>query len=287
MPHERLGKSRVVRSALTGTTEVRVLITGASGDVGSEVRRAIRERYEFVRCLDIRQMDAAGPNEEVMIADLNDPGAAARAVEGIDVVFHAAGYRMEGSWEQILPANIEAVVALFEAARAAAVKRIVYASSHHAVGYYPMSRALGTEEPTRPDSRYAVSKVFGEALCRLFSDKYGISTISLRIGAFRPEPQTPRHLAVWISPGDMGRLAIASIEASDVHCAIVYGVSANTRRVWTDDAAAEIGYVPQDDADALADMAEISKVVEPSLSVPYHGGLSVADEFCGDEAKLN
>src|SRR5262249_48823064 len=101
-------------------------------------------------------------------------------------VIHFGGFSVEGPWDTILQANIIGCYNLFEAARQAGVKRVVFASSNHAVGFYPRKRKIGTDVTVRPDSRYGVSKAFGEALGAPLSGKAGIDGDLLRDGQCRP-----------------------------------------------------------------------------------------------------
>jgi len=262
---------------------MRVLITGAAGDVGSVLRTGLAGRYDVLRLADIRDCGPTKPGEEVMISDLSDPAAAARTVEGVDVMIHLAGIREEAPWDPIFKINVVGLVTLFEAARLAGVKRIVYASSHHAMGYYPASHTVEVDDVPRPDSRYGVSKIFGEALARMYVDKYGMSVITVRIGALRPLPETPRHLSVWLSPADMVRLAIASVEAPDVTYRTVYGVSANTHRRWSTEGADAIGYKPQDNA---SDYLDRIKDAPANPFDQFHGGWFTGMEFVGKPDRL-
>ena len=165
-------------------------------------------------------------------------------MEGIDVVVHMGGRGTEAEWEVIHEKNIVGTYNVFEAARRQKVRRVIYASSHHAVGFYRRSNTLDLSVAPRPDGPYGVSKVFGEALGRMYADKHGMSVVSLRIGAFRQKPEDIRHLSVWLSPRDCLQLIIKCIEAPDLHYAVIYGISNNTRSIWDNSGAALIGYKP-------------------------------------------
>ena len=262
---------------------LRVLITGAAGGIGRCVHRALAGRYALLRLADrvpVLPVGAALPaGEQTLLGDLSDPAVAAEAVRGIDCVVHLAGIPKEGTWEAILPNNIVVTIALFEAARAAGVRRIVFASSNHAIGYHDAARHLGIDEPVRPDSRYGVSKVFGEALGRMYADKYAMTVACLRIGSFRERPEDARQLSTWIGHIDMAELVRCAIEAPDYGFAIVYGVSANARAKWAGPDAARLGYVPTQDAEAWA--AELEAVVPPSgdPAARFHGGAFCALEY--------
>ena len=168
---------------------MRILITGAAGKIGRVLRKGLAGPYELMRLTDIVRLDPPGPGEECVIADLGDAPALERLCAGIDCVIHLAGISEEPtSWEEVLPANIVGSYHVFEAARRSGVRRVVYASSNHVVGFYRRDRTVGTQEPMRPDGVYALSKCFGEALGRLYADKHGLSVACLRIGAFRAQP---------------------------------------------------------------------------------------------------
>jgi uronate dehydrogenase len=258
----------------------RVLITGAAGNIGRTLREGLRARYPLLRLTDIRSMDAAGPGEEVVEADLCDAEAMLAVMQGVDSVVHLGGTPEESDWESVHANNIVGLFNVYEAARQAGVHRIVFASSNHVVGFYRRDHRVGDQEPARPDSRYGVSKVFGEAIARLYADKHGIAAICLRIGSFRVRPTDIRMLSTWISPADMVRLARCSLEAPDVHFEIVYGVSANPRNWWDNPGAERIGYRPKDNAEQYADemMATMSPEDEPIEERLFHGG-----PFCGME----
>jgi uronate dehydrogenase len=239
-------------SELPSAARPRVLLTGAGGGIGRCLHRAFAGRYPLLRLVDRVPVTAQHGSDSVLTGDLLDPAVAAAAVQDIDCIVHLAGIPKENTWDEILPNNIIATISLFEAARAAGVRRIVFASSNHAIGYHDVSQGLGIDEPVRPDSRYGVSKVFGEALGRMYSDKYAMTVACLRIGSFRERPEDARQLSTWIGHRDMAELVRCAIEAPDYGFAIVYGVSANTRAKWTSADAGRVGYLPTQDAEAWA-----------------------------------
>ena len=184
-----------------------VLITGASGRVGSALRLGLRARWRRLRLTDVRPIDAPAGNEEVVLADINDRPALDRAMAGVAAVVHLAGnVRISDGPEPMFAASGQGLFNVFESARAAGVKRIVYASSNHAFGYYPVEERVSPALPPRPDSLYGVLKVFGEAYLRYYFDRHGIRSVSLRIGTFAPGPMNQRALATWLSPGDLAQL---------------------------------------------------------------------------------
>jgi uronate dehydrogenase len=261
---------------------MRVLITGAAGQIGRTLRAGLAGRYEHLSLLDIAPQEPAGQGETCITADIGDLAAMTHAMQGIDCVVHLAGMPIEPEenvWEQVLSGNIVGSYHVFEAARIAGVKRMVYASSHHAIGFYRREVTIAASVAPRPDSYYGASKVFSEALGRLYADKFGMSVVCLRIGAFRPKPSDERHLSVWLIPGDMVELARCCIDAPAFHYCTVYGISANTRAFWDNREAAVLGYAPRDNAEDFA--AEILASGEPEKEVakPFHGGWYCAMGF--------
>lgn len=260
----------------------RILITGAAGAIGTMLRTGLAGTYPLLRLTDVKPVVALAAGQEFAAADLADLAAVKSLMEGIDCVVHLGGVPREGPWEAILPANIIGAYNVFEAARQSGVKRIVFASSNHVIGYHRAEKPVGIDAEPRPDSRYGASKVFGEALGRLYADKHGMSVACMRIGSFRARPENVRQLATWVSPRDMMQLVRRCIDAPDYHFLVLYGVSNNTRARWRSPAAAAIGYSPQDNAE---DHAASLSVPPPPTSDPaalFHGGDFCALEFDGD-----
>ncbi len=272
------------------TPPQRVLITGAAGYLGTVLRTGLAGRYPSLRLTDIappQRAPAAG--EEFIQADLSRMDQLVPLLREVDVVVHLGGCSLEAPWETILSANVVGTANLFEAARLAGVGRVVYASSHHVVGYYRRERMVGTDEPPRPDSRYGISKVFGEAVGRMYADKYGMSVICQRIGVARPEPQNVRGMIAYQSERDYVHLTERCIEAGDVHFLIVYGVSANTGVLWDNPGAAVIGYKPVDDGTAFAARVHLKQKPEdePMPERLFHGGWFTGMEFTGDPDRID
>lgn len=177
-----------------------VLLTGAAGEIGSVLRKGLSGRIPPMRLTDQRTIDGLESWENFRLARLECFEDIADSMEGIDAVIHMGGKAQEGNWDEVLSANILGTYNVFEAARQKGVKRVVFASSHHVIGYHRRGEMLGVNAPLRPDSRYAVSKIFGEALGRLYADKHGMSVICLRIGSFQSKPLNERMLSTWIIP---------------------------------------------------------------------------------------
>jgi uronate dehydrogenase len=266
-----------------------ILITGAAGQIGRALRAGLRDSYPLIRLADVAPMDGAGTGEEVYTTDIRDIVAVEKAMAGIDCVVHLAGASVESEWEKVLPLNIEGCYNVFEAARRQHVKRVVFASSNHAVGFHRRERFIDTNIVPRPDTRYGVSKVFGEAVGRLYADKYGLSVACLRIGTFRnpDRPAEARQLLTWISHRDMVQLVRRCIDCPDYHFVTVYGVSNNLRSRWDNTDAKFLGYRPQDDSEVYAAEIMASGAQEDPLAAQFHGGFYCPMEFSGDTTRID
>ncbi|KAB8168838.1 NAD-dependent epimerase/dehydratase family protein [Streptomyces sp. 3MP-14] len=230
-----------------------VLLTGAAGGVGTLMRELLPAHGYRLRSLD---MVPIADEPDAVVADLADHEALRAAVRGTDAILHLAGISLESTFEKILRANIEGTYRLYEAAREEGVRRIVFASSNHAVGATPWpgpgDPPIPVDTPHRPDTFYGLSKCFGEDLAQYYWDKHGIETVSIRIGSCFPKATSVRMLSVWLSPADGARLFHSALSARDVGHTVVYGSSANTRTVWDLEPARALGYAPQDDSEIFA-----------------------------------
>jgi uronate dehydrogenase len=239
----------------------RLVITGAAGRIGSVLRHGLQEVADELCLVDLVEIAADHDRERTVVADLADIDSALVALNGADAVVHLAGIPAEDSFDRLLGPNFVATYNVFEAARRQRVRRVVFASSNHATGMYPVGKRIGPDDPVRPDTLYGVSKVFGEGLGRLYVDKHGLEVVCLRIGSFRERPQSWRELWTWLSHRDAVALFRAALSAPDVGFITVYGVSANTRGWWDDSNARRLGYEPRDDAEQF--VPELAKDREP------------------------
>ena len=235
-----------------------VLITGSAGAIGRHLRTTLRRGGRHLVLLDVVEQAGLEDGEDATIlhASFTDAGAMRAACAGVDAVIHLGGLSTSGySFADYLALNIEGTRQVLEAARLGGVGRVVYASSHHAVGFHP--NTPGSTVPDylfpRPDSYYGVSKVASEALASLYHDRYGLDVICVRIGSYRTVPTDQRTLWNWLSPGDCTRLFEAALTTPSPGFRVVWGVSANTRRIASLAEAAAIGYVARDDAEDYAD----------------------------------
>ena len=243
-----------------------VLITGAAGHIGRYLRTTMRDRYRL-RLSDIRAPRDLEDEEDFVEADVADVDAMCGAAEGMHGIVHLGAVSAEDAWEPILAANIIGTYNVYEAARRQGVERVVFASSNHAVGFYPRSQTVGVDVTVRPDSRYGVSKAYGEALASLYADKYGVRSLCLRIGNVADEPLDVRRLSIWLSPRDLTQLIEIGLEHPDVRFEIVYGMSDNERAWWDNAAAARLGYAPRDRSEDYA-QAVLARCEAPGDSLP-------------------
>ncbi|MCO4694887.1 NAD(P)-dependent oxidoreductase [Streptomyces sp. RO-S4] len=257
-----------------------VLLTGAAGGLGTLMRGLLPDYGYELRLFDLLPVDG---EPDAVVADLADRDAVREAVRGVDAIVHLAGISLEASFDKILKANIEGTYNLYEAAREEGVRRIVFASSNHAVGYTPRPRGddplIPVDTPRRPDTFYGLSKCFGEDLAQLYWDKHGVETVSVRIGSCFPEPTSVRMLSVWMSPADGARLFHAALTAEGVGHTVVHGSSANTRLWWDLGSARALGYEPRDDSEPYAEKL-IAEQGELDPADPAHaclGGHFVTD----------
>ncbi|MGB7036751.1 MAG: NAD(P)-dependent oxidoreductase, partial [Xanthobacteraceae bacterium] len=199
------------------------------------------------------------------------------------------GASVESPWDKVLPLNIEGCYNAFEAARRQGVKRLIFASSNHAVGFHRRERFLDDRVVPRPDTRYGVSKVFGEAVGRLYADKYGLSVACLRIGTFRnpDRPADARQLLTWISHRDMVQLVRRCIDHPHYHFVTAYGVSNNLRSRWDNSNVKFLGYLPQDDSESFAAEILAAGAKENEIAAQFHGGFYCPMEFAGDTAEID
>ena len=257
-----------------------VLVTGAGGGVATFLRAELAGRYSL-RLSDRVPLKDLRDGESFVAADLTDMDAVRRAVDGVDAIVHLGAFSVEGSWEVIRDANIIGTHNLYEATRQAGVRRIVFASSNHTVGFCERSETIDHTVYPRPDSRYGLSKVFGEALASLYADKYGVQSLCLRIGNVAERPLDVRRLAIWISPRDLAQLVDIGIDHPDIRFEIVYGMSDNKQAWWDNANAYRLGYRPQDRSEDYA--------AEVLATCPVETGDPVADRhqgggFCSTEA---
>ena len=258
-----------------------ILVTGAAGGIGTRLRKLLKGVYPSILWSDIRKPDDLAADEKFMVADLADMAQVEKIVAGVDGIVHLGGFSVEGPWQTILNANIIGCYNLFEAAYRAKVKRVVFASSNHAVGFYPRNQKIGVDLRVRPDSRYGVSKAFGEALGALYAYKHGLSVTCLRIGNFGDAPVDQRRLAIWLKPEDLVQLIRIGLEHPDIVFETFYGASDNEAAWWDNSNARRFGYKPIGKAEdyRAAAMAAQAKLGPDPIGDKFQGGPFCTDEY--------
>ncbi|MET0837345.1 MAG: NAD(P)-dependent oxidoreductase [Marmoricola sp.] len=244
------------------------MLTGSAGSIGTVLQPRLAELgHEVVGA------DLPGRDGDVDL-DCTDHLAVDAAVAQVrpDAIVHLAGISTESSLPDALVSHVVSTGALLEAMVRHDVRRIVYASSNHAVGREPRSALLGTDVRGRPDTYYGVGKVAAEALLHLYVDRHGIEAVSTRIGTFADRPRTRRQLGSWLSHDDGVRMFEAALTAADPGFAVLYGASANTRGWWDLEPGRTLGYHPEDDAEHYAAAIEAEPETETDRAEAAHVG---------------
>ncbi len=270
---------------MNGKTEAMdtVLITGAAGGIGRRLRQLLKGVYPRLLLSDRERPNDLGADEEFMPAELSDRTQVENLLQGVDGVIHLGGRAMEDDWEVIHQANIVGCHNLFEAARLNGTRRVVFASSNHAIGFYPRHQMINVDHKVRPDSRYGVSKAFGEALGAFYAEKFGLGVLAIRIGNVDDYPVDERRLSIWISPRDLVQLMRIGLEHPELRYEIVWGASGNARGWWDNEPAHRLGYRPDDRAEEHTARALAAQAGRPADPVGdyFQGGEFCSMEFAG------
>ncbi|MEE2805365.1 MAG: NAD(P)-dependent oxidoreductase [Pseudomonadota bacterium] len=256
----------------------RLLITGAAGNLGRQLRQGLAPLAEVRRLTDRAPMAAADDNEEVVECELADLDAVMEVVEGCDAIVHFGAAPVERPWEEILNSSIRGGYNVYEAARRHGIRRVVYASSIHSVGFVRREDGADTDTPHRPDTLYGLSKCFVEDLAKLYFDKYGIESACLRINSCFPEPTDRRHLATWMSFRDLVQLVERCLVAERVGFAVVYGISDNREAFFSNHKVVHLGYRPLDTSEDFRERVEDATAPGDPFdpAVAYVGGVFCA-----------
>jgi nucleoside-diphosphate-sugar epimerase len=211
---------------------VRVLVTGAAGNIGSGFAAHAGGRLDLILTdkpgVD---MSALEPYGQVTHCDLTDLSHLKELCCGVDTILHlGAESSPVAAWESLLPANIVGTYNIFMAARAAGCRRVVFASSVHAMTGYPPDRQITPGDPVNPGNLYGVSKCFGEALGRYMAEQEGLSVIAVRIGAFQTPEAAAQPGSSWMGPTflaveDMYQLLLQAIWVSNIRFALCHVMS--------------------------------------------------------------
>jgi NAD+ dependent glucose-6-phosphate dehydrogenase len=232
-----------------------VLLTGAAGRIGTAFRKAYGERYRF-RLADQHTdslADTPGGDHEIARLDVADSDACREACAAVDTVIHlAADPSPEADWESsLLPNNIRGTVNVFQAAHEAGCRRVVFASSVHAIIGYPPDETVADDASPRPVNLYGASKVFGEAVASRYSAE-GLSSIAIRIGAYDApwfhERGDATDAMAYVSARDLNDLLVRCVETEDIPYAVLAGISDNARKRFDlIQTRRLLGYAPRDD----------------------------------------
>jgi uronate dehydrogenase len=228
-------------------------LTGAAGHIGSVLRDGLRGEVAELRCFDQHPIPVLAADERAYQLDLADFDAMTEAFDGLDGVLHLGGIADEADFRRIAQVNIVGTMNVFEAARRAGLSRIVFASSNHVTGMYPVDVPVDPAIAVRPDGFYAVSKVAGEALGQVYAEKFGFGVVCLRIGTVATRPTERRHLSTWVSYADTVRSFRAAMTRPVPGFATFYVSSANRDAFWDVEGGAPFGFRPEDRADDFAD----------------------------------
>lgn len=231
----------------------KLVLTGASGNLGNRLRGPLSKLCETLVTTDIVALpgDALG-NETFVQADLADFDAMLSLLEGADMVVHFGAIGDERPFEDLLGPNFIGAYNIWEAAYRNKVRRVVYASSIHAVGMYPKTERITVDTPHRPDTFYGLAKCFAEDLGRMYWEKRGVEAVCMRILSCNAVTN-PRAVGSWLSYGDLVRLVERAIDTPVAGFSIVYGVSDNDRSPVDNSGAQHLGYRPQDNAEEFAE----------------------------------
>jgi uronate dehydrogenase len=260
-----------------------ILITGGEGRIGRLLRRELAGKAGIVRSFDRLPATDLGANEESVMGELSDMTALEAAMAGMDGVVHLAAVPNEQAWEVMLQNNVIGTWNVYEAAFRKGVKRVVFGSSNHAVGFYPRGQRLDHTAPCRPDSRYGLTKCWGEDVGSLYADKYGVKSLHIRIGNAFPVPQSLRTMALWISARDLAQLVMIGLTHPDIHNTIVYGVSDNATGWYDNSQAFALGYKPKDKGEDQIEAARAGEATqaEDAVARHYQGGRFASIEYAG------
>jgi uronate dehydrogenase len=264
----------------------KVALSGASGNIGQVLRPALLRLGHGLRSAGGRRpLTPLSPDEEVCHGNMRDDAFVDRLLGGVEVLVHMAGTSVERPLPEVIENNLLGLHSIYEGARRHRVRRIVFASSNHAVGMHSVESKLDLECDLRPDGFYGLSKVWGEAMTRMYWDKHGIEGISLRIGTAIERPTEFRHLSTWLGNDDLVQLIERCITVPDIGYLVVWGVSANTRSYWNNAGAARLGYQPVQNAeDYAAGILQQPNPLDP-VAQRYQGGGFVTLDYTAPEQR--
>lgn len=252
----------------------KLVLTGAAGRLGSYLREPLAKMCDTLVSTDIADdIGKLYAGETYVKADLADKAAIVDLCEGADMIIHFGAIVDEAPFEDLLGPNFVGSYNVWEAAHIHGARRVVYASSIHAVGMYPKNEFIGTDVPHRPDTFYGLAKCFTEDLGRMYWEKRGIESVHLRILS-AAQVNNPRSLGSWLSYDDLIQLVQRSIDTPVTGFTICYGVSNNDRAPVDNANASFLGYRPKDNAEDYAEkvLAEADPMDPHDVGHMCHGG---------------
>lgn len=259
-------------------TQKPVLLTGASGALGRSLTKALGEEGWTLVLTDIVPFpDRLPPRARFVRADLQDGVTMLQLAEGCGLILHFGGTSTDKPFEEVIGPNIRGLYHIYEAARRERA-RVVFASSNHAIGFHERANKLDADCALMPDSYYGLSKAYGELMGRLYWEKHGVESVSVRIGSSFPEPTNARMLSTWLSYADLARLMIRVAKTERIGCEVIWGASNNTRTFWGRDARDKLGWAPQDSADTYAGQLA-GAVSDDPVEEKYQGGAYAATGY--------
>ena len=252
----------------------KLVLTGAAGRLGSYLREPLSRMCEELVSTDIAEdIGTLYPGETYRKADLAKMDEIAPVIEGAEMVIHFGAIVDEKPFEELLGPNFVGSYNVWEAAYRTGARRVVYASSIHAVGMHLKRDRIGIDAPHRPDTFYGLAKCFTEDLGSMYWDKRQLESVHLRILS-AAQVTSPRALGSWLSYDDLIQLVTRAIDTPSVGFSIVYGVSDNDRVPVDNTKAAFLGYRPKDNAEQFAEKI-LSEASPPDVTDPgemCHGG---------------
>ena len=260
----------------------KILVTGASGHLGGMLFNSLATiGYKNLIGTDLKKKNIK-KNQRFILSNLKNFKTIIKMTKGIHAIVHFGAIPIEDTQQKILHNNIIGTYNLFEAARINKVKRIIFASSNHAIGFHRRTTKLNEFSNQRPDSHYGLSKAFGEELSRFYADKFNIKSMCIRIGSCLRAPEDRRHISTWISYSDLTQLVNIGIKHKAIHHEIVYGASKNKKSWWNNSRAQQLGYRPADSADRFNSHLLTKNEYKDKMALLFQGGVFTSANFKGD-----
>ncbi len=252
----------------------KLVLTGACGRLGTCLREPLSKLCDELVSTDIEAApDSLFPGESFVQADLGDLDAMVEISKGADMIVHFGAIADERPFDVLLKPNFLGAYNVWEAAHINGVRRVVYASSIHAVGMHKKTDFIGIDAPLKPDTFYGLAKCFAENLASLYWDKRGIEAVCLRILSCA-DVTNPRAVGSWLSYDDLVQLVVRAIDTPITGFSVIYGVSNNDRAPVDNSKAQHLGYRPKDNAEQFAEkiFAEAGPLDPQDPGNTHHGG---------------